>query len=207
MRDAGVDPEGVRPIQGQTGSYGSSRTRMVAKIGKLLALSIYRRIFALVTLLYLVLVLFALGDLSVGGAGFDFLHVPWDRMFERTGVFTFEPIAQLTVPGATLLLSPVNLVLVGLLAVLAGLNLTLTVAAFREPRACRLRSSGGLLAAVPALFAGGACCAPTVLLVFGIQASSLLIGFIQILIPVALLLLVLTLKLAVDRTDVAALRG
>jgi len=128
-------------------------------------------------------------------------------MFDRTGAFTFEPVARLIVPGATLLLSPINLAVVGALSILAGMNLTVAFASLREPRACRISRTGSVLSGFPALLAGGACCAPAILLVLGIQASSLLIGLFRILIPVSFVLLAAALKFALDRTDVEHLRS
>jgi hypothetical protein len=161
----------------------------------------YRRFSIAVAAGYLVLFLLALGDLSAGGRGFEVLTTDWTRMFDRTGAVTFEPIAQLTVPGMTILLSPVNVANGLLLAVLAALNLTVTYLAFRQPRACRFNRSTGIMASLPALLAGSACCAPTIVLILGLQVSSLFITVFQILIPVSVLILVVTLVLILGRTD------
>ncbi len=149
---------------------------------------------------YLILFLIALQDISLGGRGFEFLTVDWTRMFDRTGAVTFEPIAQLTLPGLTILLSPVN-ILIGLaVAALVGVNLVITYIAFSQPRACTFNRSTGFLASVPALLAGSACCAPAIVLILGLQLSSLFVTVFQVLIPVSVLLLLLTLKLILDRT-------
>lgn len=161
----------------------------------------YRVMGAALSVLYLVLFLLALQDLSVGGSGVRVLTTDWERMFDRTGTFTFEPIAQFVVPGLTLLVSPLNILLGLALSILAGLNLVLTYIAFRQPAACSFNRSSGVLASLPALMAGGACCAPAIVLILGLQVSSLMIGVFQVLIPVSLVLLVLTLKLILDRTD------
>jgi hypothetical protein len=171
------------------------------KLRAILALRPYGRLAVALAGLYLLLFLIALRDLSLGGGAPEVLTVEWTRMFERTGPVTFEPIARLTLPWVTLLLSPLNLLIGLALAVLAGLNLAVTVVAFRHPAACRFNRSTGVLASVPALLAGGACCAPTVVLLAGIQASSLMIGVFQVLIPVSFLLLLLTLAVVVGRTD------
>jgi len=154
---------------------------------------------------YLVLFLAALRDLTPGGEGFGFLHVPWTRMFERTGAVTFEAVAQVTVPGWTLLLSPLNLLIGSVLAGLAALNLVVTWVAFRQPAACRFNRSAGILASLPALLAGSACCAPVLVLLLGIQLSSLMMSVFQVLIPLSAVLLLATLKLVLDRTDVTLL--
>jgi hypothetical protein len=172
------------------------------KLRMILRIPVYGWTCAALSLAYFMLVMIAFGDLSAGGRGFEFLSVPLDRMFDRTGTFTFEPVARVTVPGVTLLLSPINLGAVGLLSLLAGMNLTVVFASLREPQACRLSRTGSVLSGIPALLAGGACCAPAILLVLGLQASSLVIGLFQILIPVSFVLLAGALKLALDRTNV-----
>ena len=154
---------------------------------------------------YLMLFLVALRDLTPGGDGFGFLRVPWSRMFERTGAVTFEPVAQFTVPGWTLLVSPLNLLIGGVLAGLAALNLVVTWIAFRQPAACRFNRSAGIFASLPALLAGSACCAPVLVLLLGLQLSSLMMSVFQVLIPLSAALLLVTLKLVLDRTDVTLL--
>jgi len=173
----------------------------VQTLASILRLPFYRRVVVASGGVYLILFLIALQDISRGGRAFQFLTVPFSRMFERTGALTFEPIAQLTLPGLTILISPVN-VLIGLgISLLVGLNLAITWLAFRQPRACRFNRSTGVLASLPALLAGGACCAPAIVLILGLQVSSLLMGVFQVLIPVSVVLLVITLKLILDRTN------
>jgi hypothetical protein len=161
----------------------------------------YRRLAAAITGVYLLLFLVALQDISVGGRGVQVLTADWARMFERTGMISFEPIAQLTVPGLTVLIAPLNILIGLVLALLAGMNLTVTYLAVRQPAACRFNRSAGILASMPAMLAGSACCAPAVVLILGLQVSSLLITVFQVLIPLSLVLLVLALKVILDRTD------
>ncbi|MEX2584550.1 MAG: hypothetical protein WD766_14875 [Gemmatimonadota bacterium] len=160
----------------------------------------YRRMAAGIGGIYLVLFLIALQDISLGGRGFEFLTVDWARMFDRTGAFTFEPIGQLTMPGLTILLSPVNILIGLVVAALVGVNLVITYIAFSQPSACTFNRSTGILASVPALVAGSACCAPAIVLILGLQVSSLFITVFQVLIPVSMLLLLFSLKLILDRT-------
>lgn len=173
----------------------------VGKLRTILAIPFYRNLAVGMGGAYLVLFLVALQDISRGGRGFSFLTVEWTRMFERTGAVTFEPIAQLTVPGVTVLLSPLNLFMGLFLSFLVGLNLMVTWIAFRQPAACRFNRSTGILASVPALLAGSACCAPAIVLILGIQVSSLFMAVFQVLLPASLLLLVATLVLILHRTD------
>lgn len=157
------------------------------------------------TAIYWPLFMVALQDISLGGRGMGFLTTEWTRMFERIGAVTFEPIARLTLPGLTVLLSPINLLIGLAISLLVGLNLGLTYAALKQPRACRFNRSTGILASLPALLAGGACCAPAIVLILGLQVSSALIAVFQVLIPASAVLLLVTLKLILDRTNVELL--
>lgn len=170
------------------------------KLARILGIPFYRRLTLGIALGYLVMFLVALQDISRGGRGVQLLTAEWRRMFERTGAITFEPVVQIVVPGLTILLSPLNVLTGSGLSLLAGLNLALTFMAFRQPRACSFNRSTGILASIPALLAGGACCAPAIVLILGLQASSLLMGVFQVLIPVSFVLLLVTLKLILDRT-------
>ncbi len=174
--------------------------RAAGTLVAILRIPLYRRLVAGIGLFYLVLFLLALQDISTGGRGWHFLTAEWSRMFERTGTFTFEPVAQIIVPGLSILISPVNVAIGVVLASLAGLNLTVTYIAFTQPSACSFNRSTGVLASLPALLAGGACCAPAVILIFGLQASSLLIGTFQVMIPLSMVFLLLALKLILERT-------
>jgi len=153
---------------------------------------------------YLLAFLYALGDLSIEDTGRDVVTVadPWSRMFEPgSGPYTHEPIALVELEVAELLFSPLN-VLLGLgLAILVGANLALTVLAITQPRSCGIGASTGLLAAVPALLGGTACCAPVLLLVLGIQAGSLTLGLVGWLLPIGAALLVATLAYLAGKID------
>lgn len=177
--------------------------RIFGKLRTILALRFYRRVAVGVGAVYLLLFLVALQDISLGGGGFQLLTVEWIRMFDRTGAITFEPIAQLTLPGLTILVAPLNILIGIVLAVLAGLNLMVTWMAFRQPRACRFNRSTGIVASLPALLAGSACCAPAIILILGLQISSLFVTVFQVLIPVSIALLLVTLAAILHRTDPA----
>lgn len=171
------------------------------KLVAVLAIPFYRRLALGIAAGYLALYLVALQDVTRGGRGWAFLTADLSRMFERTGSITFEPVAQLILPGLTILISPVNILIGLFISLLAGLNLAVTYMAFRQPRACGFNRSTGILASVPALLAGSACCAPAIVLILGLQVSSLMISTFQVLIPVSAILLLLALKLILDRTN------
>ena len=166
----------------------------------LLRVARYRRIAVGIGGIYLILFLVALRDITLGGSGVQFMSVEWTRMFQPTGTFTFEAMARLTLPGVTVLIAPLNILIGGMLSLLAALNLMVTYVAYNQPSACSFNRSTGILASLPALLAGGACCAPAIVLILGLQVSSLFITAFQVLIPVAAVLLLITLKLILDRT-------
>ncbi|RXK51138.1 hypothetical protein [Halorientalis pallida] len=148
--------------------------------------------FVTVTAIYLLLYLWAIGHLSAGLGGFDLLVVsdPLSKLLRpELGPFSFTPVARLALGPVTYLFS-LNSVLGLVLAGLVGVNGALTYLVWRQPRACGIgRSSTGLLASIPALLSGTACCGPVVLLVVGVQASGVLLTGFQLLLPVAVTVL------------------
>ncbi|WP_206662565.1 hypothetical protein [Halorubrum sp. BOL3-1] len=90
------------------------------------------------------------------------------------------------------------------IAGLVGLNLGLTYLAWRQPAACGVgSSSSGVIASVPAVLSGTACCGPVVLIVLGIQASGIVVTAFQFLLPIAVVLLVGSLVLVGRQIDPA----
>ncbi|WP_299267886.1 hypothetical protein [Halorientalis sp.] len=149
-------------------------------------------VLATVTSLYLLLYLWAIGHLSPGLGGFDLLVVsdPLSKLLQpELGPFSFTPVARVAVGPVTYLFS-LNTVLGLGIAGLVGLNAALTYLVWRQPSACGIgRSSTGLLAGIPALLSGTACCGPVILLVLGVQASGVLLTGFQLLLPVAVMML------------------
>lgn len=180
---------------------------VLGKLATILGVPSHRRIAGGIAAVYLALFLVALQDITLGGRGFGFATTEWARMFERTGAVTFEAVARLTVPGLTVLLSPLNVAIGLVISALVGLNLLVTYIAFRQPRACAFNRTTGIFASLPALLAGGACCAPAVVLILGLQMSAALVTAFQAVIPIAVLLLLVTLKLIVDRTNAEMVAG
>jgi len=150
---------------------------------------------------YLLTYLATVGDLSLGSASGVTIRVVEDLSLalQSTGFFRFEAVALVELPGVTYLLSPLNLVVGGVLAALVGANAGLSYLALVQPRACGLEASSGAFASLPALLSGAACCGPTVLLLVGLQASATLVTVFQLLVPLAAVLLVVSLLL-VGRT-------
>ena len=150
-------------------------------------------VFAGVTLVYTVVYLYMIDHLApgLGGYGVSVVADPLGKFFQpELGPFMFTPVARVSLGPLTYLFS-LNTVFGAVLAGLVGLNLALTYLVWTQPDACGIGGkSSGLLASVPALLSGTACCGPVVLIVLGIQASGLLLTTFQFLLPAAALLLV-----------------
>jgi hypothetical protein len=134
------------------------------------------------------------------------------RVFEPIAAFYYEPVvAVYPVNHVTLLVSPANLGLGLVLAVLVGLNVALALQVMRTAVACRRRSLTGLLGALPGFLTGFACCVPTVALVLGAQFTVALIALRSWFFPLAVGALLLALvwnahrgvSLVGDREDLA----
>lgn len=151
-------------------------------------------VFALASAGYVLLYLFTVGDLSVvpGGPSTVSVRTAQDlsRAFASRGFFRFGAVAVVAYGPVTYLFAPLNVAVAAALGGLVGANLALTYLGLVQPRACGLESSAGVLAGLPALLSGAACCGPTVLLVLGVQASATVVTGFQYLVPLAVVLLV-----------------
>ncbi len=168
-------------------------------------------VFSLVTLVYLLGFLLAIGDLNYRPeAGLSMLVVeePLSRMLEPgPGPFAYEGIATIDLLVARYLFSPVNLAIGLGLSLLVGLNLALSYLAVTQPKSCGMGASTGVFASVPALVSGTACCAPVIFLVLGIQASAALLSVFVWLLPIGVLLLLGSLAYVATKVDPTALGG
>lgn len=145
---------------------------------------------------YFVALLWLTGDLSrmpMPAWSFE-LADNWTTLWMKPrGVFYFEAIAIAQAGTWMLLLSPLNLAIAALLAVLLGANIHGAGMLYRQPAQCSIRGANvGLFAALPALLAGGACCAPALLLVVGLPSLGALAGLFGWLLPLAIGLLALS---------------
>ncbi len=152
----------------------------------------------LLGLVYALGYLYALGDLDrVANGSWGIVLGDPGLWSSQRGILYFEAIALLELGPLLLLLSPLNMLLAALLGLLLALNLDGAWRLWRHPQACGLdvgtsghgRGSGGILAAAPALLAGGACCAPSLLLVLGIPSLGAFAGLFAWLLPLSLSLL------------------
>lgn len=161
-------------------------------------------VFVLASAAYLAAYLFIIGDLSyvAGGSGFGVEFGSLSNAFRRVSTFYFEPVASVAAGPVLLLVSVGNLLLGGFIAALVGANLTFTYVSIKNPSACSARNKTGLLSAIPALAAGTACCAPTIFLVLGIQASAGLLALQSLALPVSIALLFVALSMVAPKVDV-----
>jgi hypothetical protein len=149
------------------------------------------------TLGYLAIYLWAVGDLAFrtdADTGLFVVDQPLARMFEQApGTFSYEPIMLVKFGVGTFLFSPIDATLGLLLAVLVGFNMALSYLAIVQPQSCGIGAGSGVLASIPALLAGSACCAPVLLIVLGITASGTLLAVLPWLLPLGVVLLVASL--------------
>ena len=160
------------------------------------------------TLAYFLVYLYALGHLAPGIGGFDVTVVAgaFEKFFgPELGPFSFTPVARVSVGPITYLFSLNTVSGLGI-AGLVGLNVGFTYLAWRQPVACGLGSSSpGLLASVPTVLSGTACCGSVVLVLFGLQASGIVVTLFQFLLPIAAVLLLGSLVLVGRQIDPASL--
>jgi hypothetical protein len=159
-------------------------------LSSVLARRRYRRAVVGIAVVYLLMFLLSLQNLTIPGGPATFRTGPLDAMFRRTGFLLFDAVALVQTPLFTLLVAPVNIAIGAVLSLLVGLNLTLSFIAWRQPKVCAIDRAAGAAGILPGLLAGGACCAPTILLIAGLQATAALVTAIQWMIPVAFVLLV-----------------
>lgn len=186
------------------------RTRKALKASKeVLTSREYLPIFLGVVFLFQAVFMVAMQDISLNSGSSYGFQVVQDLtiMFEQRAPFQYEPVAQLDIGLVNILISPINIGLGLLLAVLTGLNIVFAYISWRQPDVCKANKSTGLLSSVPALLAGSACCAPVIPLLLGIQITSALLIFISILIPIAILLLVVNLIVAAGQVDLEKLES
>ncbi|MFU4581414.1 hypothetical protein ACM71K_30320 [Pseudomonas aeruginosa] len=146
------------------------------------------------TLLYGLLYLYAIGDLDLGTAGWggQVLDWQWESVLARRGPWQFEAVAMFELGYLVLFVSPLNLLIAGVLAVLLALNLHGALALQAQAKCSRKQQVAASAGVWPALLAGGACCAPSLLLVLGIPGLGAFIGLFAWLLPLSLTLLVLS---------------
>ncbi|TLF51766.1 hypothetical protein FEI13_07430 [Halomonas urmiana] len=152
-------------------------------------------------LAYAGLYLWVIGDLGPGGEGGLAARFPaWERVWQARGPLYFEPVGLIEAGPWIWTFSPLNTLLALGLGLLLGGNLVLGWRVRHGASHCAWRAPGGsLLAALPALLAGGACCAPMLLIWLGLPLAGALIPVLPWLLPLAALLLLASLLILARR--------
>lgn len=167
-----------------------------------------RAVFAGVTLAYLGTFLWVLSDVLIHtGAGFSVFVAdqPLARTFRPApGAFLYQPVALLELGVVVWEFSPLNTLLGLFIASLVGLNLAFSYLAVTQPASCGIGAGAGVVASVPGLLAGSTCCAPVILLAFGIQASGIILTAYVWLLPASVALLLGTLVYVAGKVDPTA---
>jgi hypothetical protein len=109
--------------------------------------------------------------------------------------FQFEAVAVIEAPFLVWLVSPMNIAIGLALGLLTGFQIALVRIARHCAVSCGLKPAAGVLAAVPGLLAGSACCAPILFVLLGVQVTASLITLMGLLIPAAFVFLLLGLGL------------
>lgn len=189
--------------RGATGSLGRTAEALRTTLGRPDASGV----FAVTAVAYLLVYLYAVGDLAPGLGGYALTVAPdpLGALFRPdAGPFSFTPVARVRLGPVTYLLSLDSVFGVGV-AALVGLNIALSYLVWTQPRACGIGGpTAGVTASVPAVLSGSACCGPVVLLSLGIQASGTLVTTVQYLLPVGVGALLVSLVLVGRRFEPAA---
>lgn len=146
----------------------------------------------LMTAIYALLYLYAIGDLNPQlstDAGLRTMPDAASLMWQRRIGVQFEGVAILTLPGLMWLVSPLNTLIALALGALVGLNAMLGYRAYRQ-RQCAIGGTTATVATLPALLSGAACCAPVTLLALGIPVTASVLTLFQWLVPLAAGLLI-----------------
>ena len=144
---------------------------------------------------YAVFYLYAIGDLSTTRQpdwSLAFGMIPLEQAFRARSLFLFEGIGMIQAGWLFWLVSPMNLLIAGALGMLLAVNIHGALALRANPVACEARAAGGagtVGGAVPALLAGGACCAPSLVLLLGIPGLGAFSALFVWLLPVSAALL------------------
>jgi hypothetical protein len=134
----------------------------------------------------------AIGDLDLGGQGWSWqpVSLTLERALAMRAPFHFEAVALAELGPLVVLVSPGNAAVGAVLGLALALNVDGALD-LRRQAACATPTSHGALSAgaLPALLAGGACCAPSLLLLLGMPGLGAFVALFPWLIPLSLLIL------------------
>lgn len=152
----------------------------------------------IVFLTYLALYLFAARYLTFslkewlgGRLVHSFVVEGWSHLlFRARAPFLFEPIGIVNLGPFRLFLSIPNILIGAILAALVALNSAVSYYSFRALGLRGAKGFASLLGTIPAILSGAACCAPTLILVLGLQLTATLAAFWSWFVPLSFVLLV-----------------
>jgi hypothetical protein len=146
------------------------------------------RIAIFAALAYAGFYLFAIGDVDlVGPPAWDARlgEVTAQRILSARAPFQFEAVAVLEAGYLVWLVSPLNLLVAAILAALLAANIAGALY-LRAHAQCGTGGKSTLGSALPALMAGGACCAPSLILLLGVPGLGALAAWLPWLVPVSM---------------------
>ncbi len=126
-------------------------------------------------------------------------------MLEQRAPFLFEAIGTIYVGSVKLFISPLNILLGALLGVLAALNIAVSYYTFRQLGLRGGRGVTALIGTLPAILSGAACCAPTLVLVVGLQVTASLTAIWPFFVPVSFVLLIVSLWWSLHKLETGKL--
>lgn len=160
-------------------------------------------ILSIVAFFYTVFYLIGIRDIKITSIdNISFTAGNLANIFRSTGSFQFEPIYRIIIPPVSIFISPVNILIGLILGTLVGINVLLIYLLLNSPKSCKISESAGLVSSVPAIISGTACCGPIIFIIFGIQATGLIISVFQILIPLSFILLSVSSYLVYRRLEI-----
>ena len=179
-----------------TSSIGVTVRQSLHEVRQALTSRRSRAILSIVAISYFLFYLVVTGIITFSSQGtFNlFISDSWPSLIlrERTP-FNWEPIGFLSIGFITFFLAIPNIVFGILTAVLVGANISVSAYTYSARKTCKINPSQSVLAAVPALLTGVACCGPTFLLSLGIASATVTVAFVSVLpflFPIALIGLV-----------------
>jgi len=151
------------------------------------------RIALLTAMVYAAFYLYAIGDIDImSSSAWSLRTGRLEHLFSTRSLFLFEAVMLVEVSRFVVLVSPMNLAIAAVLAGLLGANIHGALSLRFAPTACRAGGGKGTVAgALPALLAGSACCAPSLILLLGLPGLGALSAFFGYLIPLSAVALLL----------------
>ena len=166
----------------------------------------YHQTVAISFVVYFLLYLYATQLLVFTPEGplFDLQFFPnWTTLvFQQRSTFLFESIGVIQItPYIQVFLSIVSMLIAAVLSYLVGLNVAVSYFVFRKVGWRGYKGMASMIATVPALLGGAACCVPTLIIVLGLQFTATLSTIWPWFVPISFLLLVVSLWWALSQAE------